>query len=109
MKKEKPITTAKIKEYFSICCVAFTLGGIWFKVDESLELTRQVAVSLNKTNKQLIRKGVIDDCNFVQVKDTIEAYEIADNTIYRKKRDKRRIANSETALELENIEDKILE
>lgn len=87
--------------------VSFTAVDM-YKNSESRALTVQIANSINKTNKELLKKGIISDPLFVQMRDTNKTFQIADNTIY-KKPPKRRIANNETAFDNENLESKITE
>ena len=44
---------------------SFLLGGIYWQIKQSNDLADKIACSLNKTNKQLLIRGIIDDADFV--------------------------------------------
>ncbi len=74
-----------VAEVAKFVVFAFMLGGIYYKISEGNKLTEKIAVSLNKTNKQLFKSGIIDDADFVSIKDTVcVPFSITDNTIYPK-------------------------
>jgi len=82
-----------IAEVTKFVVFAFMLGGIYYQINENNKLIEKIASSLNKTNKQLLIRGVVDDADFVYIQDTTknEPFTITDNTIYPKpKKDEKR-------------------
>ncbi|MCP4988648.1 MAG: hypothetical protein GY928_22145 [Colwellia sp.] len=103
--------TFNVTEVIKICVLTFALAGIYYEVKESNKLSGKIASSLNKTNKKLLIRGVIDDADFVYRESKADNVEVAkiDPKDIIDKRKQQRLSNSETACDNTDFESKILE
>jgi len=86
--------------------VSFSAGGFYFATKSANEELKTLNKNFDKLIVHLKVRKIIPE-NFCKTEDE-KVYILADNTIYKWKK-KKRIAIKETALDLEDIESKILE
>lgn len=109
MAKKNELTWGKVYSVMLPLCGLIASQAIeMYKNSVDRYLTCQVATSLNETNRQLEKKGIITDPLFVKFKKDSIKYIIADKNI-QQKRKKQAICTKEYSLDAEDLESKILE
>ncbi len=99
-----------------IVSVAIPLFGVvgfqaveMYKNSEDRTMTKQIAKSLNNTNRELQNKGIIKDPLFVNVNDSIkdnyDTFSIVDNTIYPKPKEEPKRACTKLSTSEKNFKD----